>query len=97
MVVKNVSKVSVRKVQSKMYAVTLNLTVTEGTGENLVELINRNFTQNHKIGNTPAYTVNLFKIDMQACIDTYQEEVTIYNAAVLDTAITTLEGGLEWL
>ena len=92
MVTIDVSKVSVRKVQEKMYAVTLNLKVTEGA----MELININFTENHKIGNTPAYTVNKFLVTMQACISDYIAEQGIYNAVALDNAIATLEGGLIW-
>jgi hypothetical protein len=87
-----VSKVSVRLVQMKMYAVTLKLTVTDGA----TEIIDQNFTKNHKIGNSPAYTVNKFLIGMQDYISAYIAEQNIYNAAALDTAIETLEGGLQW-
>lgn len=75
-----------------MYAVTLKLTVTEGA----TELINQDFTVNHKIGNSVAYTVARFLGAMQGCINEYQAEQNIYNAAALDSAIETLEGGLQW-
>ena len=87
-----VTKVSVGKVMSKMFAITLKLTVEDGEQT----LLEKEFTQNHKIGNTPAYTVNRFKRRMQAAIDDYQAEQAILTAAALDNAITALEGGLTW-
>ena len=92
MVTINVSKVSVRKAQEKMYSITLNLLVADGG----TELINQDFSENHKIGYSVDYTVNRFKEKMQAVIDNYQEEQNILNSAQLDSAITTLGGELVW-
>ena len=75
-----------------MYAVTLKLTVTDG----VTELISQDFTDNHKIGNTVAYTVARFLGAMQTAIDDYRAEQNIYNAAALNSALTTLKEGLQW-
>ena len=92
MVTINVSKISVRKAQEKMYSITLNLLIEDGG----TDLINRNFSENHKIGNSVDYTVNKFRKKMQKVIDDYQEEQNILNSTQLDSAIETLGGELEW-
>ena len=92
MVTINITKVSVTEPQAKMYAITLNLKVTEGAEV----LIDRNFTENHKIGNSIEYTINRFNKKMQVAIDKYKREQGILNSSQLDSAIIVLEGGLTW-
>ena len=88
----DVSKVSVSKIREKLYCIVLNLLVKDGE----TTLINKNFSQLHKIGHTPAYTINKFYVVMQTCISDYISEMDIYNSAALDSAISTLEGNLAW-
>jgi len=82
----NITRVSVNKVMDGMFAITLNLTVTE----NSTILIDSNFTENHKINNSISYTVNKFKDKMQKYIDDYKANQQIFNSPQLNSAMTSL-------
>jgi len=82
----NITRVSVNKVMDGMFAITLNLTVTE----NSTILIDSNFTENHKINNSISYTVNKFKDKMQKYIDDYKANQQIFNSSQLNSAMTSL-------
>lgn len=88
----NISKISVTKPQEKMYSITLKLLVKDGT----TEIINQDFSENHKVGNSVDYTLNKFKDKMQKTIDDYKEEQDVFTSSQLDTAITNLESQLTW-
>lgn len=88
----NVTKVSVIETQPKLYAVTLNLKANDGA----IVLIDQDFTENHKIGNSVDYSINKFKAKMQAAIGKYIAEQNILNSTQLDSAILILKGGLIW-
>ena len=84
------NKVRVVEPIPKMFAITLKLKCMDGE----TELINRDFTINHKIGNSIDYSIDKFKDQMQDEIEKYKREQQILNAQILDTAIETLKGKL---
>ena len=84
------TKVRVVEPMPKMYAITVNLKCLDGE----TELLNRDFTINHKIGNSVDYSVDKFRTMMQEEIDKYKREQQILNAQILDSAIMELKGKL---
>ena len=88
-----VTKKSVSKPRNGMFSITLNLKVTEDT----TTLIDKDFTEIHKIEQTIVNTLNKFKTKMQEAIDFYKAEQVIFTSTQLNSAITVLEGGLKWL
>ena len=84
------TKVRVIEPMPKMYAITVNLKCLDGE----TELLNRDFTINHKIGNSVDYSVDKFRTMMQEEIDKYKREQQILNAQILDSAIMELKGNL---
>ena len=85
-----VTKKSVTLTQDGLYNVTLNMQYLNDA----VVLINQDFSENYWVGQTPAFVVGKFKEKMQKAIDDYKAAQLIFNAAALDTAITTLKNGL---
>ncbi len=88
-----VQKVSVKKVQDGMFSIILNLKVLDGAAE----LINQDFSENHRIGKTVGYTLGRFQEKMQEFISDYIAEKNIYNSAQLNTAIVTLTNSLQYI
>jgi hypothetical protein len=86
----SVAKVSVTKPQEGMYAVTLNLTCSDGP----TEVINQNFSK-RKRPDVSWNTVGLRMIgEMQAAIDKYKETEAIFTSAAMDSAVTQIQGML---
>ena len=85
-----VTKKAVKKIQPKLYAITLNLTCKEG----LVEVLNQDFSEHYRTGQNVAEIVNDFKIKMQEAINDYKEEQQIFSTAQLDNAVVALKNGL---
>lgn len=87
----DVTKVGVDKVMDKMYNITLNLSCLDGAEE----VIDQNFTEDHRIGKSVSYTIAKFLVAMQGAIDDYKAEQNIFDSAALDNAILSLESDLE--
>ena len=87
----DITKQGVDKVMGGMYNITLNLSCMDGQEE----VIDQNFTEDHRTSNSVNYTLAKFLVRMQNAIDDYKAEQNIFNSAVLDNAITTLENNLE--
>jgi len=85
-----ITKKSVKLVQSKLYSITLNMLYLDGA----IEILNLDFTCKYRTGENVNNIIAKFQSKMQAEIDNYKAEQVIYNAATLDTAIATLKGNL---
>ena len=85
-----VSKKSVKYPQAKLYIITFNLVVTDGT-----EVINQDFTCEYRTGENVASKVNEVKEKMQKVIDDYKLEKVVFSSVALDTAVTAIQGGLS--
>jgi len=86
-----ITKVSVKTSQRKLFAVTLHMKYLE----NGTVLFEQDFTENHWDGAAPSIVVNNFKFAMQQAINDYKAELDIFNATALNNAITALQNGLE--
>jgi hypothetical protein len=86
-----VSKVSVHEVMAKLFSVTLNLRCLDGAEE----VLNKNFSEHHRLGMSIPYTFGKFQMKMQEAIDIYKGEQVIYTSAALDNAVVALQNGLE--
>jgi hypothetical protein len=85
-----VTKVSVNRIQEKLYSITLNLKLMEG----ITVLLDENFNQKYRTGQSIPEVMNFFQVEMQASIDKYNEETAIFNHTQLDTVVTTLQNNL---
>jgi hypothetical protein len=88
---KTVTKKSVKYAMEKLNIITFNLVVLDGA----VEVINQDFSCNYIPGDAPASKVAEIVKQMQVVIDRYKAEQVIFNAAALDTAVTSISGGLN--
>ncbi len=86
----NVTKKSVSLIQKDLYAITLNLSLTE----DLVEILNKDFTERYRTGQVISTVTAKFINSMQAEINKYKAEQTIFNRAQLDTAVINIKNGL---
>ena len=87
-----VTKKSVSKPRDGMFSVTLNLKVLDAEEV----LIDRDFTEVHKIEKTIDYTLAKFTEDMQGVIDNYKAELAVFESSQLDTAVSTLQTNLTY-
>lgn len=85
-----VTKKSVTEAQSKLWNVSLNMTLKDGT----IEVLNKDYTLHYRPGDSIAAKKNAWIAMMQADIDKYKSEKTIKNAAALNTVVTNVEGAL---
>lgn len=85
-----VTKKSVTEVQSKLWSVTLNMTLDDGG----VEVLNRDYSVEYIPGDSIAAKQATWIAMMQADIDKYKSEQTIYDAAALNTVVTNVEAAL---
>lgn len=85
-----VTKKSVKVPQLKLYIITFNLVVTDGT-----VVIDQDFTCEFRPGENVSDKVNGIKEQMQKAIDNYKLEKALFNNAQLDSAIIALNGGLS--
>ena len=86
-----VTKKSVMEVQSKLWNVTLNMTLKDGT----TEVLNKDYALHYRPGDSIAAKKKLWIATMQADIDKYKSEKTIFNAAALNTVVTNVGSALE--
>ena len=84
-----VTKKSVKVPQSKLYIITFNLQVTDGT-----VVIDQDFSCEFRPGENVADKVNGIKEQMQKAIDDYKLEKALFNNAQLNSAVTAINGGL---
>jgi hypothetical protein len=85
-----VTKKSVTEVQSKLWNVTLNMTLDDGAEE----VINKDYALHYRLGDSIAAKQATWVALMQADIDKYKSEQTIYNAAALSTVVTNVGSAL---
>lgn len=85
-----VTKKSVTEVQSKLWNVTLNMTLDDGAEE----VINKDYALHYRPGDSIAAKQATWVALMQADIDKYKSEQTIYNAAALSTVVTNVGSAL---
>lgn len=85
-----VIKKSVTNPQSKLFIITFNLQITDG-----VVVINQDFSAEYRTGENVTSKVNEVKEKMQAVIDAYKASKVIFDSAALDTAVTSIQGGLN--
>ena len=85
-----VSKTSVTKVQAGLWTINLNMVLTDD-----VDVLNMDYSVYYRPGDSIATKEAMFTSMMQADIDKYKSEQTIYNSAALDTAVTNVEAALE--
>ena len=88
--VATVSKKSVTEVQSKLWNVTLNMTMDDGAEE----VLNKDYSLHYRPGDSIAAKQDAWIAMMQADIDKYKGEQTIYNAAAMNTVVTNVQAGL---
>ena len=86
-----VTKKSVMEVQSKLWNVALNLTLTDN-GE---EVLNKDYALHYRPGDSIAAKQASWVAMMQADIDAYKSEQAIYNAAALNTVVSNVGSALE--
>ena len=86
-----VTKKSVTEVQDKLWNVTLNMTLDDGA----VEVLNKDYALHYRPGNSIAAKQATWIATMNADIDTYKSEKTIFNAAALNTVVTNVGSALE--
>lgn len=86
-----VTKKSVSEMMDKLWNIALNMTLTDDA----VEVINKDYFVEYIPGDSIAEKKAAYIAMMQADIDKYKSEQTIYNAAALDTAVTDIGNALE--
>jgi hypothetical protein len=87
-----VSKKSVVRQQDKLYNITVNLSVKEGT----VELINQDFSFRYRTGDAVNKTYAEVLTKMQAAINNYKAEKTLLDATAFTTVINNLQTNLTF-
>ena len=85
-----VTKKSVSLVMDKMWNVTLNMSLKD----DLVEVLNRDYSIRYRTGDSIATKTAKFIELMQTDINKYKSEQQIYTASALDTAVTNVQNGL---
>lgn len=86
-----VTKVGVTCSQEGLHRVTLKLRYLEDA----VVLLEKDFTEDHKAGQTPAEVTTKFQSKMQKEIDFYKAAEVISNHAQMSVAVTDLANSLE--
>jgi len=85
-----VSKKSVTQIMVGAYRVTINLSCSD----NSVEVINQDFSITYKQGGSvPKLKADLAS-QMQAAINAYKAEQTLYNSAAMNNAVTDIQSAL---
>ena len=86
-----VTKTSVVRRMPKLWTVTLTLVVTDDNGPGFT----RTFSQGYKAGKSIPDLGLKFKAEMQAAIDQYKAERSVFDHANLNTLVIAVESGLE--
>ena len=90
-IIATVTKKSVTEVQHKLWNVTLNMVLTD----NSVEVINKDYSVKYRTGDSVAAKQSTWVAMMNADIEKYKSEKTIFNAAALATVVTNVGSALE--
>ena len=85
-----VTKKSVSLVMPKQWTIVLNMTCSESA----VEVINRDFHNDYKDGDTISSLAGKFKADMQFAIDIYKAEQAIYSHIQMGQMVDYLNANL---
>lgn len=85
-----VTKKSVTEMQSKLWDVSLNMTLEDGG----VEVLNKDYALQYRPGDSIAAKKNAWIAMMQADIDAYKGEQNIFNAAALNNVVTNVQAAL---
>lgn len=86
-----ITKKQVSLSQEGLYNIILNLKYLDGE----TVLLDLDFVEKYRTGQTVGDIISRFKPKMQKAIDGYKAEQVIFNAAVFDSAIVTLQNGLS--
>jgi len=86
-----VVKTSVTEVMSKMWSVSMTLTITDDSGPGF----SRQFSQNYKEGNDLVDLYFAFLADMRDAIDKYETEQALYNSVQFDNLVTALQNAMQ--
>lgn len=87
---KTVTKISVTNPQSKLYIITLQLTITDTAGLGFT----KQYSKEYRTGENVSTKTQAFINAMQDDIDSYKNSQAIYNNASLDTAVNNILGGI---
>jgi len=90
MLTATVTKKSVKYVQPKLHSITFNLILKD----NDIEVVNQDVSVEYRTGETPAQKVVEVTTKMQTLVDNYKSEQVIFNAAALNNAVQSIQGGL---
>lgn len=85
-----VTKKEVTRDIVNVYNITMNMVLTDDS----VEVIDRDYSIRYRSGDEVGGKISQLITQMQADIDRYKAEQTIFNAAALDTAVTTIQNGI---
>ena len=85
-----VAKKEVSFIQPSLHRITFNLILKEDT----TEVLNKDFSVQFHAGDSPATKVQAIISEMQDEIDHYKSAKAIFNNALLDTAVTSIQSGL---
>ncbi len=87
---KQLEKTTVREQFSKLFIITLKLTITDDEGPGFT----RTFSQNYKQGHNIPDIEDKYVEEIQAEIDKYKREQFILKHPQLDTTVTNVESRL---
>ena len=87
-----ITKINVSNIMPKLFSVTLKLRLIDD--DRITELLNQNFSENYRIGQSIVNVVDRFRTVMQKIIDNYKAEQNLFNNAQLDNAIKNLKNSL---
>ena len=85
-----ITKKSVSLSMSKMWMITMNMSLKDG----VVEVLNKDYSIKYKTGDSVSSKTVTFIELMQADINKYKSEQLIYNNIQLDTAVINVQAGL---
>ena len=86
-----ITKQSVNQSMIGQFSVTWELKGFDG----VVELFSQTFSEDYKAGNSPLRVIAGFKDKMQAYINKYKAEQSLFNNPLMDTAVSTVQSALE--
>jgi hypothetical protein len=87
-----VQKKSVVRQQDKLYNITVNLSVKEGT----IELLNRDFSFRYRTGDNVNKRYTEILKEMQEYINNYKAEQVLLNATAITTVVNNLQTNLTY-
>jgi len=85
-----VTKISVNKVQERLFHITHNLICRDG----VIEVINQDVCIEYRTGDSPSGITVEFQSKMQEIIDEYKSEQVIFTNTLLNQQVTWLNSHL---